>query len=70
MYWSMGDLRDEGLGVRSFLGVAVVSNVRGNALLIKVENESMIMRLVLGRGKTVVGWTSSAIRWASVGVQK
>lgn len=46
------------------------STVLGNALLIRVENESMRMRLVFGAGKTVVGCVSSAIRWARVGVEK
>ena len=66
----MGNLRDEGLGAPSFLGVAVESTFRGNALLIKLENDSMTMRLVRGGGKTVVGCVSSATRWARVGVEK
>ncbi len=53
-----------------FLGVVVASTVLGNALPIKVENESIIIRLVLAGGKIVVGCASSAMRWARVGVEK
>ena len=63
-------MRVEGLGAPGFLGVAAASRFRGNALLIKVENESMTIRLVLGGGKMVVGCVSSARRCARVGVEK
>lgn len=49
-YWRMGNLRAEGLAP-GFLGVAFTSSVRGNALLISVENESMMIRLLFCGGK-------------------
>jgi hypothetical protein len=67
-YWRMGNLREEGLGAPA-IGVAFESAFRGKALLIRVENESMMMRLVRGGGKTVVWCVSSAMRWARVGVE-
>jgi hypothetical protein len=69
-YWRIGNFRDEGLGAPGRFGVAVESIFRGNALLINVENESIMMRLVLGGGKTLLGRVSSAMRWARVGVEK
>lgn len=52
------------------LGPGVALKFRGNALLIRVENASMTMRLVFGGGKEVFGCVRSAMRWARVGVEK
>lgn len=69
-YWRMENLRGELLEASRFLRAVAESKFRGNALLIKVEKESIMMRLVPGSGKTVVGCVRSAIRWARLGVEK
>lgn len=48
----------------------LVSEERGNALLISVEKESITIRLVLGGGFDAVGWVRRASRWARLGVEK
>lgn len=53
-----------------FFGVDVESTFRGNALSIKVENESIIIKLVFLGGKLDVVWVSKARRWDKVGVEK
>lgn len=58
------------MGNPEFLGVALESPLRGNAMLIKVENESMTIRLVPGSGNEEVGCVRRAIRWDRVGVEK
>jgi hypothetical protein len=45
-----------------FLKMEVESIVLGNALLMSVENESMIMRLVFWGRKFWVGWERRAMR--------
>jgi hypothetical protein len=70
-YWRIGNLRLEGLGATNcernvgrlkayhlplgFLGVALESTVLGKALLVSVENESMMIRLAFSGGKFWVG---------------
>jgi hypothetical protein len=46
------------------------SAVRGKALVIRVEKESMIIRLVLGGGLLGVGWQRRARRCARDGAVK
>jgi hypothetical protein len=50
--WKISDGSDLPLG---FLGVAVTSTFLGNALLMSVEKESIIIRLVFGGGNAWVG---------------
>ena len=50
--------------------MAVTSTFLGNALLISVEKESMIIRLVFGGGNVWVGCARRAMRWARDGVEK
>ncbi len=50
--------------------MAFEPTVRGNAQLMSVKKESMMMRLVFAGGWVGVGCEKSAMKWAKVGVEK
>ena len=75
--WGFEDRRGDGgnggelpFGFRGVEVLALVSEGRGNALLINVEKESITMILVFGGGFEGVGCVRRARRWARVGVEK
>lgn len=82
----MANLRADGFGSRicqlknerdpisdippGFLGAALESALRGNAHAMRVEKESMMMRLVLAGGCVGVRVEKNAMKWAKDGVEK
>lgn len=70
MYCRIGNLRAEALGAPGFRSVAVALVFFGKALEMRVEKESMIMRLVFCGGWVDVGLARSAMRCERVGVEK
>ena len=61
--------KERGASPPAFLGVAVASVLRGKAVVISEENESMMIKLVFGAGWSWDVREKRAIRWASVGVE-